>query len=64
MAETAGLARRYFYAWQARDVRALSEVRSTVASPTPTANWSHVENGRIQSIQVAFDPREIVSGRP
>lgn len=26
------------------------------AGPLPTANWSHVENGRITRIQVAFDP--------
>ncbi|MGW7192943.1 nuclear transport factor 2 family protein, partial [Streptomyces sp. NPDC054838] len=29
------------------------------AAPTPTANWSHVENGRITRIRVTFDPRAI-----
>jgi SnoaL-like domain len=25
--------------------------------PLPTANWSHVENGKIASIRATFDPR-------
>ena len=31
----------------------------------PTANWSHVENGKITKIRVAFDPRPLTeqSGR-
>jgi ketosteroid isomerase-like protein len=29
--------------------------------PLPTANWSHVENGRITSIRATFDPRPIVA---
>ncbi|MFC4508321.1 MULTISPECIES: nuclear transport factor 2 family protein [Streptomyces] len=31
------------------------------AAPAPTANWSHVENGRITRIRVTFDPREILA---
>ncbi|MCX4969473.1 nuclear transport factor 2 family protein [Streptomyces sp. NBC_00654] len=31
------------------------------AAPTPTANWSHVEDGRITRIRVTFDPREILA---
>lgn len=27
--------------------------------PVATANWSHVENGKIARIQVTFDPRSI-----
>ena len=27
--------------------------------PLPTANWSHVENGKITRIRVAFDPRPL-----
>jgi SnoaL-like domain len=30
--------------------------------PCPTANWSHVENGRITRIRVAFDPRPLLAG--
>jgi ketosteroid isomerase-like protein len=30
------------------------------APPTPTANWSHVEDGRIARIRVTFDPRPIL----
>jgi hypothetical protein len=35
-----------------------------VAPPAPTANWSHIENGKITTIRATFDPREIVSGGP
>jgi limonene-1,2-epoxide hydrolase len=45
------------------DVITWFDLHTSVASPSPTANWSHVENGRIARIQVAFDPREIVDGR-
>ena len=31
-----------------------------VADPVPTANWSHVEDGVITTIRVAFDPRRLV----
>jgi hypothetical protein len=31
-----------------------------VAPPTPAANWSHIENGKITRIRATFDPREIV----
>lgn len=33
------------------------ELHTKHASPRPTANWSHVEEGRITRIQVAFDAR-------
>ena len=32
---------------------------TTVAPPVPTANWSHVENGKITRIRVTFDPRPL-----
>jgi hypothetical protein len=35
-----------------------------VAPPTPTANWSHIENGKITTIRATFDPRQIVGGGP
>lgn len=28
-------------------------------APLPTANWSHVENGRITRIRATFDPRPL-----
>lgn len=31
------------------------------APVTPTANWSHVEDGKITRIRVAFDPRSILA---
>lgn len=30
--------------------------------PLPVANWSHVADGKISSIQVTFDPRPLTSG--
>lgn len=44
------------------DVITWFELHTSVAPPAPTANWSHVEDGRITRIRVAFDPRQIVGG--
>jgi hypothetical protein len=33
------------------------DLHTKVASPRATANWSHVENGKITRIRVAFDAR-------
>jgi SnoaL-like domain len=44
------------------DVITWFELHTRVAPPAQTANWSHVEDGQITRIRVAFDPREIVSG--
>ncbi|MFE4515371.1 nuclear transport factor 2 family protein [Kitasatospora sp. NPDC056783] len=33
-----------------------------VAPPAPTANWMHVENGKITRIRVTFDPRGLLAG--
>ncbi|MFF2074812.1 nuclear transport factor 2 family protein [Kitasatospora sp. NPDC058162] len=38
------------------------ELRTAIAPPAPTANWMHVENGRIARIRVTFDPRELLAG--
>ena len=35
------------------------ELHTTVASPVPVANWLHIEDGKITSLQVAFDAREL-----
>lgn len=37
------------------------DLHTTIAPPAPVANWSHVENGKITSIAVTFDPREILA---
>jgi hypothetical protein len=29
--------------------------------PLPVANWIHVQDGKISSIQVTFDPRPLTS---
>jgi hypothetical protein len=46
------------------DVLTWFELHTAVAPPAPTANWMHVEGGRITAIRVTFDPRELVAGRP
>jgi len=43
------------------DVITWFDLHTTVAPPVPTANWSHVQDGRIAHIRVAFDPREILA---
>ncbi|WP_371517525.1 hypothetical protein [Kitasatospora sp. NBC_01300] len=44
------------------DVVTWFDLHTSIAPPAPTANWSHVENGRITRIRVAFDPRELLAG--
>jgi hypothetical protein len=39
------------------DVLTWFDLHTTVAPPAPTANWSHVEHGRIARIHVTFDAR-------
>jgi len=41
------------------DVLTWFDLHTTVASPVPVANWIHVEGGRITSLKVAFDAREL-----
>ena len=43
------------------DVITWFEITTEDAGPLPTANWSHVEDGRIASIRVAFDPRPLLA---
>jgi SnoaL-like domain len=33
------------------------DLHTKVADPVPTANWTHVENGKVTKIRVAFDAR-------
>jgi hypothetical protein len=44
------------------DVLTWFDLHTTVAPPAPTANWQHVENGKITSIHVTFDPRPLTGG--
>ena len=41
------------------DVLTWFDLHTTAAPPAPTANWSHVENGKITRIRVTFDPRAL-----
>jgi len=41
------------------DVLTWFDLHTSVAPPTPTANWSHVENGKITTIRVTFDARPL-----
>ncbi len=41
------------------DVLTWFDLYTTVASPVPVANWLHVEDGKITSLRVAFDAREL-----
>jgi SnoaL-like domain len=43
------------------DVLTWFDLHTSVAPPCPTANWSHIENGKISRIQVTFDAREIAA---
>jgi len=43
------------------DVITWFELSVEDAGPVPTANWSHVEDGKITAIRVAFDPRPLLT---
>jgi SnoaL-like domain len=42
------------------DVITWFDLHTTVAPPSPTVNWSHVEDGLIKRIRVTFDPRPLL----
>jgi hypothetical protein len=42
------------------DVLTWFDLHTAAAKRMPTANWSHVEDGKITRIRVAFDPRPIL----
>lgn len=46
----------------ASDVITWFNLHTSVAEPAVTANWTHVENGRITRIRVTFDPRNLLAG--
>jgi len=43
------------------DVLTWFDLHTTIAPPSPTANWSHVEDGKITRIRVTFDARPLSS---
>jgi len=47
-----------------QDVLTWFDLHTTIAPPAQVANWTHVEDGKIVTINVAFDPREIVAAGP
>ncbi|MDT5084741.1 MAG: hypothetical protein QOJ61_1784 [Mycobacterium sp.] len=43
------------------DVLTWFNLHTETASPTPTANWMHIVDGKIARIRVTFDPRELIA---
>lgn len=43
------------------DVLTWFDLHTTIAPPCPTANWSHIENGKITKIRVTFDARALAA---
>lgn len=41
------------------DVLTWFDLHTAETEPLPTANWSHIEDGKITRIRVAFDPRPL-----
>jgi ketosteroid isomerase-like protein len=46
------------------DVTTWFDLHTSIAPPCLTANWSHIENGRITRIRATFDPRELLAAQP
>ena len=42
------------------DVLTWFELRTQHADPIPVVNWSHIEDGLLERIRVAFDPRPLL----
>jgi hypothetical protein len=41
------------------DVMTWLDLHTADTDPLPTVNWRHVDNGKITSVRVAFDPRPL-----
>jgi len=41
------------------DVLTWFDLHTTRTEPMPTVNWRHIEDGKITSIRVTFDPRPL-----
>jgi hypothetical protein len=46
------------------DVLTWFDLHTSVAPPAPTANWSHIEQGKITAIRVTFDARPFTPPGP
>jgi ketosteroid isomerase-like protein len=44
------------------DVITWFDLHTTVAPPTPVANWTQTRDGKIVGVRATFDPRGIVAG--
>ncbi|GAA3168157.1 MULTISPECIES: nuclear transport factor 2 family protein [Streptomyces] len=44
------------------DVMTWFNLHTSVAAPAASAKWTHIENGKITRIRVAFDPRDLLAG--
>jgi limonene-1,2-epoxide hydrolase len=44
------------------DVLTWYDLHTSKADPMPTANWSHLEHGKIATIQAVFDARPLTQG--
>ncbi|MGW2253828.1 nuclear transport factor 2 family protein [Kitasatospora sp. NPDC001660] len=44
------------------DVITWFNLHTSIAPAAPTANWMHVEDGKIARIRVTFDPRGLLAG--
>jgi hypothetical protein len=44
-----------------QDVLTWFDLHTASTEPMPTANWRHIENGKITRIQVTFDPRPLTA---
>ncbi len=44
------------------DVLTWFDLHSTVAPPSTTANWSHTQDGKIKTVRVTFDARDLAAG--
>ncbi len=44
------------------DVLTWYDIHTADTPPMPTANWSHVADGKISTIRATFDPRPITGG--
>jgi hypothetical protein len=40
------------------------DLHTSVAPPTPVANWCHLEQGKAARVQVTFDPRGMLGSSP
>lgn len=44
-----------------RDVLTWFDLHTNIAPPRPTANWSHIEDGKISWVRVTFDPQPMAA---